>query len=190
MAAVAAAERTRQPPACLRPSRSPPTPCHTHTPTQQIRADEQRGIPHHLIDVLDPEAEFSAGDFFTLARAAAEDILQVGFVGRVRPHCCCWMLLTRRLHVADQLMLTAATHATQAASETAGDRRARFPLQRGRTPIVVGGTGFYLRWFIHGKPATPSATPASEAAARERLEQVGAWGGAAGVLGSHSCVAS
>ncbi|KAI7839677.1 hypothetical protein COHA_006486 [Chlorella ohadii] len=86
--------------------------------SDKIRPEEQRGIPHHLIDVLDPEAEFSAGDFFTLARAAAEDILR-----------------------------------------------------RGRTPIVVGGTGFYLRWFIHGKPATPGATPASEAAARERLEQ-------------------
>lgn len=44
--------------------------------------------------------------------------------------------------------------------------------QRGKTPIVVGGTGFYLRWFILGKPATPGATPASEAAARERLDQV------------------
>ncbi|PRW59253.1 tRNA dimethylallyltransferase 9 [Chlorella sorokiniana] len=86
--------------------------------SDKIRPEEQRGIPHHLIDVLDPEAEFSAGDFFTLARSAAEDILR-----------------------------------------------------RGRTPIVVGGTGFYLRWFIHGKPATPGATPASEAAAHERLEQ-------------------
>ena len=47
--------------------------------------------------------------------------------------------------------------------------------QRGRTPIVVGGTGFYLRWFIFGKPATPISTPQSEAAARARLEQVGGW---------------
>lgn len=48
----------------------------------------------------------------------------------------------------------------------------RCAAQRGKTPIVVGGTGFYLRWFILGKPATPGATPASEAAARERLDQV------------------
>lgn len=46
--------------------------------------------------------------------------------------------------------------------------------QRGRTPVVVGGTGFYLRWFIWGKPDTPPSTPASEAAASARLDQVGA----------------
>ena len=28
-------------------------------------------------------------------------------------------------------------------------------------PIVVGGTGFYLRWFVHGKPQTPTSTPES-----------------------------
>ncbi len=26
-------------------------------------------------------------------------------------------------------------------------------------PIVVGGTGFYLRWFVHGKPQTPISSP-------------------------------
>lgn len=66
---------------------------HPSPQTQQIRPEEQRGIPHHLIDVLDPEAEFSAGDFFTLARAAAEDILQVSCIGWVRLHGCCWVLL-------------------------------------------------------------------------------------------------
>jgi tRNA dimethylallyltransferase len=38
---------------------------------------------------------------------------------------------------------------------------------------VAGGTGFYLRWFILGKPNTPVASAASEAAAAQRLEQVG-----------------
>ena len=32
-------------------------------------------------------------------------------------------------------------------------------MQRGKVPIVVGGTGFYLRWCIHGKPQTPATTP-------------------------------
>lgn len=49
-------------------------------------------------------------------------------------------------------------------------------MQRGKTPIVVGGTGLYLRWFIHGKPNTPAATAASEAAAAARLDQARARG--------------
>ncbi|PWA94996.1 isopentenyltransferase 9 [Artemisia annua] len=32
-------------------------------------------------------------------------------------------------------------------------------LNRGRVPIVTGGTGLYLRWFIYGKPDVPKATP-------------------------------
>ncbi|CAI9290744.1 unnamed protein product [Lactuca saligna] len=32
-------------------------------------------------------------------------------------------------------------------------------LSRGHVPIVTGGTGLYLRWFIYGKPAVPKATP-------------------------------
>ncbi|CAN0878993.1 tRNA dimethylallyltransferase 9, partial [Linum grandiflorum] len=31
-------------------------------------------------------------------------------------------------------------------------------LNRGSVPIVVGGTGLYLRWFIYGKPDVPQAT--------------------------------
>lgn len=52
-------------------------PPHTHAP-QQIPPEERRGIPHHLLDVLDPSDDFSAGDFYVAARRAAEDILQVG----------------------------------------------------------------------------------------------------------------
>ncbi|XP_043807493.1 tRNA dimethylallyltransferase 9 isoform X1 [Manihot esculenta] len=38
-------------------------------------------------------------------------------------------------------------------------------LDNGRVPIVAGGTGLYLRWFIYGKPDVPKASPeiASEA---------------------------
>ncbi|KAL6529680.1 tRNA dimethylallyltransferase 9 [Orobanche gracilis] len=32
-------------------------------------------------------------------------------------------------------------------------------LSRGRVPIVTGGTGLYLRWFIYGKPDVPKASP-------------------------------
>lgn len=45
-------------------------------------------------------------------------------------------------------------------------------VQRGKTPIVAGGTGFYLRWFIYGKPKTPRSTPEGTAAAQETLDEV------------------
>jgi tRNA dimethylallyltransferase len=47
----------------------------------QLPVEQREGIPHHLIDILDPEAEFSAGDFHSLGRRAAEDILSVSAVG-------------------------------------------------------------------------------------------------------------
>ena len=44
--------------------------------------------------------------------------------------------------------------------------------QRGKTPLVVGGTGFYLKWFLNGKADTPRSTPEGEAAANNLLEEV------------------
>ncbi|KAL1350056.1 hypothetical protein HN51_026512 [Arachis hypogaea] len=41
-------------------------------------------------------------------------------------------------------------------------------LDKGRVPIVVGGTGLYLRWFIYGKPDVPIASP--EIASKVHLE--------------------
>ena len=41
-------------------------------------------------------------------------------------------------------------------------------------PIVVGGTGLYLRWFVHGRPSTPRSDDAMAAAAQAVLDQVGA----------------
>jgi tRNA A37 N6-isopentenylltransferase MiaA len=38
---------------------------------------QREGVPHHLIDVLPPSAEFSAGHFHTLGRQAVQDILSV-----------------------------------------------------------------------------------------------------------------
>jgi tRNA dimethylallyltransferase len=88
-------------------------------PSPQIPVADRAGIPHHLIDILPPEAEFSAGDFYEAARRATADVLS-----------------------------------------------------RGRTPVVVGGTGFYLRWFVHGKPDTPRSEVALATAAQAALEQV------------------
>lgn len=59
--------------------------------------DERRSVPHHLIDVLGPEARTSAGDYARRARQTLADIAA-----------------------------------------------------RGKTPILVGGTGFYLRAALEG----------------------------------------
>ncbi|CAK0779903.1 hypothetical protein CVIRNUC_004884 [Coccomyxa viridis] len=88
--------------------------------SDKILPAERGGIPHHLIDILSPHEEFSAGDFFERARTATADILQ-----------------------------------------------------RGKVPIVVGGTGFYLRWFVHGRPQTPASSPESAQRVQELLTQ--AW---------------
>ena len=40
--------------------------------------DERQGIPHHLMDVLDPSEEFSSADYVRLASAAIEDISSRG----------------------------------------------------------------------------------------------------------------
>jgi len=37
---------------------------------------------------------------------------------------------------------------------------------------MAGGTGFYLRWFIYGKPRTPESTPEGAAAAKQTLDEV------------------
>ncbi len=83
--------------------------------TDKLPAAEQRGIPHHLIDVAEPTDEYTAARY---ARDAA---------GVIR-----------------------AVHA------------------RGRTPILVGGTGFYFRALTRG--LFPG--PGRDAALRARLEAV------------------
>ena len=44
--------------------------------------------------------------------------------------------------------------------------------RRGKTPVVVGGTGMYLRWLIEGKPDTPPSSPEASALARATLRRV------------------
>ena len=39
-------------------------------------------------------------------------------------------------------------------------------------PIVVGGTGLYLRWLVHGRPKTPMSDPCMAARAQEALDKV------------------
>ncbi len=63
---------------------------------------ERQGIPHHLVDIVEPAALFTAGDYARAAEAAVREISS-----------------------------------------------------RGRVPILVGGTGFYLRALLQGLAPGP-----------------------------------
>jgi tRNA dimethylallyltransferase len=65
--------------------------------TDKVPLDQRRGIPHHLIDTVDPTVEYSAAQYAKDAAALVRDIHQ-----------------------------------------------------RGRLPLVVGGTGFYYRALTRG----------------------------------------
>ncbi|MFN0167122.1 MAG: tRNA (adenosine(37)-N6)-dimethylallyltransferase MiaA [Bryobacteraceae bacterium] len=65
--------------------------------TAKLAMAEREGVPHHLIDVLEPDEVFTAGEFARRARPILVDISE-----------------------------------------------------RGRLPVVVGGTGFYLRALLEG----------------------------------------
>ena len=50
----------------------------------QVLPEERRDVPHHLLDILDPSQDFSAGYFFEGGRAATQAILQVSSVTACR----------------------------------------------------------------------------------------------------------
>ena len=81
---------------------------------------EQRRIPHHLIDILDPEKSFSAGEFSRLALIAVEEIFG-----------------------------------------------------RHRQPLVIGGSGLYLRALLQGISPIPPTSPEIRQELRARLELEG-----------------
>jgi tRNA dimethylallyltransferase len=83
--------------------------------TDKLPQAERRGIPHHLIDIVDPTEEYTAAQF---ARDASQTI--------------------RDIH------------------------------ERGRLPLVVGGTGFYYRALTRG--LFPG--PGRDAELRARLESI------------------
>jgi tRNA dimethylallyltransferase len=66
--------------------------------------EERKQVAHHMIDIRDPDQEFSAGDYVREAREAIDGILQ-----------------------------------------------------KGRVPIVVGGTGLYIRLLLGGVADLPPA---------------------------------
>ncbi|KAJ0963938.1 hypothetical protein J5N97_029060 [Dioscorea zingiberensis] len=66
---------------------------------------DRNEVAHHLLDILHPSEEYSAGQFYEDARKATNEIL------------------------ANQ-----------------------------HVPIVTGGTGLYLRWYMYGKPDVPKSS--------------------------------
>ncbi len=44
----------------------------------------------------------------------------------------------------------------------------------GRVPLILGGTGFYIRNFLYGLPATPPSDPDTRAKLQDRLAREGA----------------
>lgn len=84
--------------------------------TAKPSAADRARVPHHLVDILEPDEVYSAGEFARRARAAIDEI--------------------------------------------AG---------RGRIPIVVGGSGLYLRALLRGLSPLPPGDPEVRAALRLRL---------------------
>ena len=93
---------------------------HLDIGTAKPSPGEREAIPHHLIDILDPEEQFSAGEY---GRRAGEVLALV-----------------------------------------AG---------RGSLPILVGGTGFYLRALLDGLFAGPARNPALRQRLSERETEKG-----------------
>ena len=89
--------------------------------TAKPSIEERRRVPHHLVDILEPEEPYSAGEFARLASAA---------IGEIR--------------------------------------------HRGRRPLVVGGSGLYVRALLDGISAIP---PTSEKVRDELRRQVESDGG-------------
>lgn len=88
---------------------------HMDIGSAKIRPEEMSGVPHHLIDVLDPEEDFNVVRFQQMARQALAEI---------------W--------------------------------------SRGRIPMVVGGTGFYIQALLYDINFTEDR---GEDEFRARLEQ-------------------
>ena len=88
--------------------------------TAKPRPDFCKEIPHHMIDLVSPDCQFSVSDFVEEADKLCRDIYQ-----------------------------------------------------RGKLPLVCGGTGFYIRNFLFGLPATPKSDEKIRNELKARIEAEG-----------------
>lgn len=88
--------------------------------TAKPTPEERNGIPHHLLDVADPDRPFSAADFCDTASEAISAIIA-----------------------------------------------------RGKRPIVVGGTGLYIRALLHGLVDSPSGSGEIRQRLQEEARELG-----------------
>lgn len=77
-------------------------------------------LPHHGINLRNPNQQFSAGDFVFEADASCRDIVS-----------------------------------------------------RGKLPVLLGGTGFYIKNFLLGMPQTPPSNPEKREALKKRIQVEG-----------------
>ena len=88
--------------------------------TAKPEPDFCKEIPHHMIDLVSPDCQFSVSDFVEEADKLCRDIYQ-----------------------------------------------------RGKLPVVCGGTGFYIRNFLFGLPATPKSDEKIRNELKARIETEG-----------------
>lgn len=88
--------------------------------TDKLSQEARRRVPHHLIDVVDPDEEFNAARFIELAGEAIDDIYE-----------------------------------------------------RGKRPLLVGGTGLYVRLLVHGILDVPEPSDELRAKYDRQAEQHG-----------------
>ena len=88
--------------------------------TAKPDADLCKELPHHLINLVESDVQFTVADFVTAADKACREIYE-----------------------------------------------------RGKVPVVCGGTGFYIRCFLFGLPVTPESNPQIREQIKNRIEKEG-----------------
>lgn len=81
---------------------------------------QTEGIPHHMIDIVDFDSEYSAGHFYSDCTKCIEGIHE-----------------------------------------------------RGNIPILVGGTGLYMKWILNGRPTSPETPSEIKQTVKEMLQEDG-----------------